>query len=149
MGTMYWQKDIKWVLEQIKSEFSLEMIILWSYNEVSLERTIMLGNVEAGLEEGKPNMRCIDSGKETMVFRLQVLRRADKNRTFWRALVHRAAKSEMTSWHLTTFATQFYTCLLQSKWIHWVEAFLASQSETTALEMRKNNVLCPDLLFRY
>lgn len=59
-------------------------------NQDSLEKTMMLGKIE-DIRERRPNMRWM---KETTGMSLQVLGRADKDRTLRAALIQRAAQSQ-------------------------------------------------------
>ena len=53
----------------------------------SLERDIMLGQVEGHRKQGKPWMRWLDSSKEATGLRLEDLREAAQDRKKWRTLV--------------------------------------------------------------
>jgi hypothetical protein len=53
----------------------------------SLERDIMLGEVEGHRKQGKPRMRWLDSIKEATDIRLEDLKEAVQDRTKWRTLV--------------------------------------------------------------
>jgi hypothetical protein len=84
------------VLVQVNPKSSLEATILRLklryFGHVmrakgSLERDIMLGQVEGYRRQGKPRMRWLDSIKEATGLRLEVLKETVQDRKKWRKLV--------------------------------------------------------------
>ena len=61
--------------------------------EDSLEKTLMLGNMEGTRRRGRQRMRWLDSVLEGTNVSLAKLREAVKDRCAWRALVHGVTKS--------------------------------------------------------
>lgn len=105
-------KAIKWVLEQIKPETSLEgkrAPLKLSYfghttrGQGSLEKTVMLGKTEDSRKRGRPNARWISSPKEARGLCLQELSRA-ADRTLWTPPSRQ--ESEPTQWHGTHLLAQ-------------------------------------------
>jgi hypothetical protein len=61
----------------------------------SLERDIMLGQVEGHRKEGKPQMQWLDSMKEATGLRLEDLREAVQDRKKWRMQVEEKARNRV------------------------------------------------------
>jgi hypothetical protein len=61
----------------------------------SLERDIMLGQVEGHRKQGKPRMRWLDSIKEATGLRLEDLREAVQDRKKWRTLVEEKTRNRV------------------------------------------------------
>ena len=59
----------------------------------SLERDIMLGQVEGHRKQGKPQMRWLDSIKEATGLQLEDLREALQDRKEWRTLVKEKSRN--------------------------------------------------------
>lgn len=57
----------------------------------TLEKIIMLGKTEGSRQRGRPNLRWIDSIKETTDPSLHDLSKAVNDRTFWRTIICRVA----------------------------------------------------------
>jgi len=90
------------VLEDVKPKRSLEATIfrlkLRYFGHVmrtkrSLERDIMLGQVEGHRKQGKPRMRWLDSIKEAIGLGLEDLREAVQDRKKWRTLVEEKTRN--------------------------------------------------------
>jgi hypothetical protein len=92
------------VLEDVKPKRPLEATILQlklryfghvSGAKRSLERDIMLGQVEGHRREGKPRTRWLDSSKEATGLRLEGLREAVQDRKKWRRLVEKKTRNRV------------------------------------------------------
>ena len=59
----------------------------------SLERILMLGNIEGRRRRGQQRMRCLDGTINSMVMSLSKLWEILKEREIWLALVHGVTKS--------------------------------------------------------
>ena len=92
------------VLEDVKPKRSLEATILrlklQNFGHVmrakrSLERDIMVGQIEGHRKQGKPRMRWLDSIKEATGLRLKDLREAVRDRKKWRTLVEEKTRDRV------------------------------------------------------
>jgi len=92
------------VLEDVKPKRSIEVTILRlklcyfghaMRAERSLERDIMLGQVEGQRKQGKPRMRWLDSIKEATGLRLEDLRGAVQDRKKWHTLVEETTRNRV------------------------------------------------------
>ena len=61
----------------------------------SLERDIMLGQVEGHREQGKPRMSLLDSIKEATGLRFEDLKEAVQDREKWRKLVEEKTRNRV------------------------------------------------------
>ena len=103
------------ILKEINAEYSLEglMLKLWYFGHLmwrtdSLEKTLMLGNIEGKRRRGWQRLRWLDGITDSVDMSLSKFQEIVENRKAWFAAVHGFTKSQTWLSNWTTIPQTFF-----------------------------------------
>ena len=95
------RKSNQSILKEINPEYSMEGLMLklklqyFGHRRAnSLEKTLMLGKIEARKRRGRQRMRWLDGIMDSMIVNVSELRQMVMDREAWHAAIHGVTKSQ-------------------------------------------------------